>query len=32
MVDDVLLNKAASIERCLQRIAEERVGWGERFL
>ena len=26
MVDDVLLNKAASIERCLQRIAEEYQG------
>ncbi|MDH5546792.1 MAG: DUF86 domain-containing protein [Gammaproteobacteria bacterium] len=26
MVDDVLLNKAESIERCLKRIAEEYVG------
>ena len=26
MVDDVLLNKAASIERCLKRIADEYVG------
>jgi uncharacterized protein YutE (UPF0331/DUF86 family) len=26
MVDDVLLNKAATIERCLQRIAEEHQG------
>lgn len=26
MVDDVLLSKAASIERCLQRIAEEYQG------
>ena len=26
MVDDVLLNKAATIERCLQRIAEEYQG------
>ena len=26
MADDVVLNKAASIERCLQRILEEYVG------
>lgn len=26
MVDDVLLNKSASIERCLQRVQEEYVG------
>ncbi len=26
MVDDVLLNKVASIERCLKRIADEYVG------
>ncbi len=26
MVDDVLLNKAASIERCLERIADEYAG------
>ena len=26
MVDDVLLNKVASIERCLRRIADEYVG------
>jgi len=26
MVDDVLLNKVASIERCLKRVADEYVG------
>jgi len=26
MADDVILNKAASIERCLRRIAEEYPG------
>ena len=26
MADDVILNKAASIERCLQRIEEEYAG------
>jgi len=31
MVDDVLLNKAASIERCLERIAEEYTGHESEF-
>ncbi len=31
MVDDVLLNKVASIERCLKRIADEYVGHEGEF-
>ena len=32
MADDVILNKAASIERCLRRIAEESAGDRQNLL
>lgn len=32
MADDVILNKAASIERCLQRILEEYAGNNQNLL
>lgn len=32
MADDVVLNKAASIERCLQRILEEYAGNGKNLV
>ncbi len=32
MADDVILNKAASIERCLQRILEEYAGDNQNLI
>ena len=32
MADDVVLNKAASIERCLQRVLEEYAGYKQNLV